>query len=136
MVSALGVPPAVLVFKVDVPDKSGDSMFAFGVETGVKREECGLKACGEMIGSEGMSDSAGAVSAIRMVRIIPLLRIVMDDCDKGPVCEFVVYCCVDSAARDTHTFICVNRYAESEEGILCEEHTIKLISIYPTFHPS
>lgn len=118
MASALGVPLPVLVFIADVPDKPGDNMFASGVETGVKREECGLNDCGEMAGSVGMRDSAGVVSAIRMVRFIPLFRIMLDDCDNGPLCVFGVCCCVDSVARDTHTFIRVSRYVEREEELL------------------
>lgn len=75
VLSALGVPPPVLEFMAEVePEGSGESMFALGVETGVKREACELNAWGIIAGKDGTRESAGEGSAISKVRVVVPLK--------------------------------------------------------------
>ena len=82
------------------PEGSGESIFAFGVDTGVNRVELELNAWGAMAGNDGARERVGDGSAVRMVRLIV---VVFWDWFKGPNWGLVVLGWADSVDNVVHT---------------------------------
>lgn len=125
--SALGVPPAVLVLIAEVePEGSGESIFAFGVETGVNRFEPELNAWGMIAGNDGARERAGDGSAVRMVRLVVAI---LGGWFEGPGWGLVVLEFADSVDNVVHTKVHVSGIwrTEFKPGRL----TICLIRINP-----
>ena len=61
----------MLIAEVE-PEGSGESIFAFGVDTGVNRLELELNAWGVVAGNDGARESAGDGSAVSMVRLVAI----------------------------------------------------------------